>query len=421
MAAGRGWRRSVDSMAGVVTSEPTTRHSVAVLAAGMFVVASGTNVSTPLLVLYRERLDLSTSQTMAIFVVYVVGILASLVIGGALSDRFGRKPIVLPMVGLSGVASLGMIVGRDEFIALLASRMLLGAVSGAVLGVGAAWLLELFGKSNAHRAAWTATLVSFGGFGIGPLISAILYWLAPAPLVLPFLLHAASVAVVLALMVRIPETHRAPVGHRIRPSFGVPREVRRTFALVIVPAVIWMFAFPSTAFALFPVLVGESLDGGEVAIAAAAGSLTAWSGLFARPLVGAVGARRALPIGMGAGVVGYVFGTLAFSTGIWPLLLVAAPLLGAASGTVTVGCLGLAGAMADDARRGSLTSTVYLLGYPGMTMPLIVTTLGSATTTVTALMTVTAIATLATAAVIVFGRRVPLDAPGATPPATLQP
>jgi len=92
------------------------------IAIGMFVVAYGTNVSTPFLVLYKDRLELSASQTMAIFVVYVVGILASLVLGGVLSDRFGRRPIVLPMMALSGIASVGMIFGRDEFIALRSRR-----------------------------------------------------------------------------------------------------------------------------------------------------------------------------------------------------------------------------------------------------------------------------------------------------------
>ena len=89
-------------------------RQVARIAIGMFVVAYGTNVSTPFLVLYKDRLALSASQTMAIFVVYVVGILASLVLGGALSDRFGRRPIVLPMMAMSGIASVGMIFGQTE-------------------------------------------------------------------------------------------------------------------------------------------------------------------------------------------------------------------------------------------------------------------------------------------------------------------
>ena len=276
---------------------PINRQVVRI-AIGMLVVAYGTNVSTPFLVLYKDRLGLSASQTMAIFVVYVVGILASLVLGGALSDRFGRRPVALPMMALSGIASIGMIFGRDEFIALLVSRLLLGAASGAVLGIGAAWLLELFGPGNEQRAALTTTLVSFAGFGGGAPVSALLYWLIPAPLVLPFLLHTVAVVGALVVVWPVNETHRAKPGHRIRPSFGVPVAARRAFLLVILPTVIWMFAFPSMGFALFPVLISDAVDGGEVAIAAAAGAITAWSGIGAKPIVGRLGGRAALPIGM---------------------------------------------------------------------------------------------------------------------------
>lgn len=375
------------------------------IAIGMFIVAYGTNVSTPFLVLYKDRLTLSASQTMAIFVVYVVGILASLVLGGALSDRFGRRPIVLPMIALSGIASIGMIFGRDEFIVLLISRLLLGAASGAVLGVGAAWLLELFGPGHEHRAALTTTLVSFAGFGGGAPVSALFHWLWPSPLVLPFLLHVVAVLGALVVVWPVSETHRAKPGHRVRPSFGVPVAARRSFRLVILPAVIWMFAFPSTGFALFPVLISDSIDGGEVAIAAAAGAITAWGGLGAKPIVGRLGGPVALPIGMACGTLGYVVGTIAFAFDLWPLVLVAAPLLGGAAGVITMSCLALAGGMATNEQRGSLTSTVYLLGYPGMAMPLLVTTIGSVLTISTALVMVTVVAAAATVFVFFAGTR----------------
>ena len=380
-------------------------RQVARIAIGMFVVAYGTNVSTPFLVLYKDRLALSASQTMAIFVVYVVGILASLVLGGALSDRFGRRPIVLPMMAMSGIASVGMIFGRDEFIALLVSRLVLGAASGAVLGVGAAWLRELFGPGNEQRAALTTTLVSFAGFGGGAPVSAVFHWLLPAPLVLPFLLHVVAIVGALGIVWPVSETHRSKPGHRVRPSFGVPVAARRTFLMVILPAVIWMFAFPSMGFALFPVLISDAVEVGEVAIAAAAGTITAWGGLGAKPIVGRLGGRVALPIGMACGTLGYVIGTFAFVTDEWPLVLVAAPLLGVASGVITMSCLALAGAMATNEQRGSLTSTVYLLGYPGMTMPLIVTSIASVLTISTALVMVTIAAAVATVFVFFAGMR----------------
>lgn len=375
------------------------------MTAGIFVVAYGTNVSTPFLVEYRRRLDLTESSTVAIFVVYVVGILGALLLAGSMSDRFGRRPVVIPMTALSGVASLVMIAGRNDLVWLLFGRFLLGAVSGAVLGVGTAWLLELYGPGEEQRAAVRTTLVTFAGFGLGPVTSAVMFWLLPAPLVLPFVIHATAAFIVIVVMLQIPETHQADAGRRIRVSLGVPPAARRAFVIVIVPAAVWVFGFPSAGFALFPVLVSDSISVSDVTVAAAAGALTAWAGIMARPLVIWIGPRAALPFGMAMGTAGYVAGTVAFGADLWPLVLIAAPLLGAASGTITVSCLSLIGIMADDARRGSLTSTFYLLAYPGMAMPLLITTLAELGSTSGVLIGVSMVAACCTVGVFVASRR----------------
>ena len=373
-------------------------------------MAYGTNVSTPFLVEYRRRLDLTESATVAIFVFYVVGIIAALLLAGPMSDRFGRRPIVLPMTALSGIASLVMIVGRDEFVWLLFGRFLLGVVSGAVLGVGTAWLLELYGPGEEQRAAVRITLVTYAGFGIGPVISALMFWLVPSPLVFAFAVHAAASLAVIGLMLRVPETHPADAGQRIRVSLGVPPAARQAFVVVIVPAAIWVFGFPSAGFALFPVLVGDSIGVSDVGVAAAAGALTAWSGLLSRPLVVRIGPRAALPLGMAMGTAGYIVGTVAFAADLWPLVLIAAPLLGAASGTIMVACLSLIGVMADDARRGSLTSSFYLMAYPGMAMPLLITTLADLSSTSGVLIGVSVVAAGCSLVVLAASRRDIVDA-----------
>ena len=162
-----------------------------------------------------------------------------------------------------------------------------------------------------------------------------------APLVAPFVLHAALAFAILLPVLLAPETaSKKPLTKRsVLPS--VPTRGRRLFFFVIVPAAIWVFGFPSTSFALFPVAVAEALPGNEVVIAAAMGFLTAWSALLSRPIVKRLGLRRSIPVGMALGVLGYVCGTIGFATSLWPMVLPAAVLLGAASGTLTAGPLGL--------------------------------------------------------------------------------
>lgn len=387
----------------------TSSHPLT-LAIGVLLVGYGTNVSTPLLVLYKERLSLGDSATMAIFTVYVLGIFATLLLAGPVSDRYGRRMTCIPFVALSGLASLVMILGRDSFALLLFGRFILGAVSGVVLGVGAAWMQELMGPGQEQRAAVLSTVVAYFGFGLGPPISAVFEQVGWDPFVWPYVLHAALTFAFVPFMLSLPETvtrsHRPPP---LRPQLGVPPLALRTFWLVIVPAAIWIFSFPSTSFALFPVIISDAIPDFEVVVGAAAGTLTAWAALLARPVIARVGARAAIPLALTAGTVGYVLGTIAFSTDAWGFVLPAAVLLGGASGTITAASLGVLGEMAEPATRGALNSTVFMLAYPGMAMPIVLTGVANITGLTAALIGVTMLAAAASVwAALVFRRRLTL-------------
>ena len=382
-----------------------TRGDVAIVATAIFIVAYGTNVSTPFLVLYRERLELGDSATMAIFTVYVFGILGALLVSGPLSDRVGRRAVCVPFLVLSGIASIVLIPGRDHFVLLLVGRLLLGVVSGAVLGVGAAWLQELFGREHGQRAAVLTTVVTYAGFGAGPPVSAMFDLFTDSPLVLPFLLPAVMALGFAAVLMRAHETV-VPLSTRSRGriELGIPDGHRREFWLIVFPAAIWVFSFPSASFALFPVLVSDATGGNEVTVAAAAGMITAWSALLSRPTLRRLGPQRTLPVGLAAGTLGYVLGAVAFGLDLWALVLPAAFLLGGASGAISAAVLALLASMADDRTRGALNSTFYLLAYPGMAMPILITAFASFSTLTISLVVVTTLALAATVLAVMTSR-----------------
>lgn len=372
----------------------------------MFLVSWGTNVSTPFLIRYQERLDLGDSATMLIFTVYVVGIIGTLPLAGPVSDRFGRRAVVIPFTLVSALSSLVLVLGRDEFAFLLLGRFLLGVVSGAVLGVSAAWLQELLGPGGAQRAAVMSTLITFGGFGVGPPISALFDSLLPHPLVLPFVLHAVATLAVLPALLSVPETtDPATRPSRVAIDLGVPPAARPLFWRIVVPAAVWVFAFPSTSFALFPVILSDAIPDAEVWVAAISGVVTAWAGMLARPLLRLVRPRVALILGMSMGGTGYLLGTIAFATDVWPLLMPAAALLGCAAGTITAGALGVLASIADPSTRGALNSTFYLLAYPSMAMPIAITGLGSLVGLTAALVVATATVAVVVAIQLVVHRR----------------
>ena len=392
----------------------TTKHTIAV-ALGLFVVGYGTNVSTPFLVLYRDRLGLGANQTQLIFVVYVTGILSTLMIAGQLSDRFGRKRLLVSSLALSAVGSALIIVGRDSFGLLVTGRIVLGVVSGLGLGVGAAWLQELMGPTQQQRAALVATMVTYGGFGAAPPISVLYEWLGPAPLVVPFILHIALTLAIIPAVLRVRETvdvHAAAARGPWRPAvrFGIPATARRQFLIYLAPLAVLVFAFPSMAFALFPVLLSDTVDASAVVLTGLSGTATAWGGLLSRPLIGRLNASTAMGWGAAIGTIGYALGTFAFVTGTWPLVWPSAVLLGAASGVISIAGLTLVGELSDPDSRGALSSTFYLLAYAGMTMPLIVSSLGEVFGTTPVLLVLTGAAALL-AATAPMRQRIAAQAP----------
>ncbi len=374
------------------------------LAAALFAVAWGTNISTPLILRYQDRLGLTDSGAVAIFSVYVGGILLALLGAGRMSDRWGRRPIVIPFTLLSGVGSLIMVVGRDELWLLFAGRFLLGLVSGATLSVGTAWLNEVTAReapsdSDARlRLAGLVTLLLYLGFGFGPITSSLWDRWLPDALVWPYVIHAVACTLAALGLVGLAETKSADPSVSLRPHIGVPADARRTFFGTLTPSAIWVFGFPSVSFALFPVILRDVIGGSDVLVAGVTGSVTALAVLAARPVIVRSGtAWRALGVGGTIGVVGYVIGTTAFLTDAWWIVPAAAVLLGAASGVLMSAGLAITEEIADDDNRGTLSSTFYLVAYSGMLMPLVLTGVGALTSTGAALVGVTIVAALANA------------------------
>jgi MFS family permease len=343
----------------------------------VFVVAFGTNVPTPLLLVYRDELGLSPSALTGAFAVYAAGLVPALLLAGPASDRFGRRPVVAPFVVLSVATSLLFLGAGSSVLLLFVCRFLQGAVSGVVFSVGTAWLGELVG--DPARAARLTTAALGGGWAIGPLVSGLVAQWLPLPTVLPYLVHVALMVVGLALFPRVPETLRE---RRVGPlvDLGVPAGARRAFWLVVLPVAVGVFTFPSTAVTVLPLLLTPSMPQIAVAITGLTAGVTLLTGVFAQPLGRRLGAVVAGPVGLGIGAAG--LGLALLGVGIAaPLLQVAvlvpvALLLGVAYGLCLAAGLTMVGQLASASHRGALTGTFYACAYLGFGVPLLLSLIG---------------------------------------------
>lgn len=341
----------------------------------MFVAAFGTNVPTPLLLIYRDELGLSPTALTGAFGVYAAGLVPALLLAGPASDRFGRRPVVLPFVVLSVVVSLLFVGAGSSVLLLFVCRFLQGAVSGVVFSVGTAWLAELIGEPA--RAARLTTAALGGGWAIGPLTSGLLAQWGPAPTVLPYLLHVALTAAGLVLLPGVPET-LGPALRRPGPliNLGVPAGARTAYWLVVLPIAVGVFAFPSTAVTVLPLLLTPGVPHIAVVVTGLVAGVTLLTGVFAQPLGRRLGAVRAGPTGLAVGAAGLGLSLVGIGLDAWPVLLPVALLLGAGYGLCLAAGLTMIGLLASPTARGALTGTFYACAYLGFGVPLLLSVLG---------------------------------------------
>lgn len=347
----------------------------------VFVVAFGTNVPTPLLLVYRDELGLTSDALTGAFAVYAAGLVPALLLAGPASDRFGRRPVVVPFVVLSVLTSLLFLGAGSSTFLLFLCRFLQGAVSGVVFSVGTAWLVELCG--DAGRSARLTTAALGGGWALGPCLSGVLAQWLPWPTVLPYLMHVALMAVGLALLPGVPET-LAPADRRrgALVNLGVPGPARRPFLLVVLPIAVGVFTFPSTAVTVLPLLLTPTMPEIAVAITGFVAGVTLLTGTLAPPVARRLG-TAAGPVGLGIGAAGLGLALLGVALHSWPILVPTALLLGLGYGLCLTGGLTLVGELASPTARGALTGTFYACAYLGFGVPLLLSVIGGANRGVT--------------------------------------
>ena len=346
------------------------------IAFAMFAVGWGANQFSPILIVYRHELRLTAGQVAGLFLVYALTLIPGLLVGGPASDRFGRRPVVWPFVALSPLATLLLVLGPRSLALIAAGRALAGLCSGVVFGAATAWVREVSPDDglSARRSALALT----AGFGLGPVVAAVLAQWAADPLVVPYLPHLVIGA---AAAVGLAGTPEGSAGRRPRAQpaqrHWPPAAVRtREFWLEVAPASPMVFGSVALAIVVLP----EEVTSARTLSAGFAGLMTALSfaaGValqpFARrlrdPLTGVVAGLCCAAAGAAAGIV-------AVAAADRVLAGLAAVLLGLAYGLCLVSGLRQAEHIAGPDERGAVIACYYALAYLGFAVPYLAAGLG---------------------------------------------
>lgn len=152
-----------------------------VLLACVFVVMIGLGITMPVLPFYVERLALEEGVSRSALVmhvglltgVYALGQFVFAPVWGRLSDRTGRRPLIL--IGIAGYVIAQILFGLATSLWLLyAARILGGILSSATLPVSSAYIADLTThKERSRGMAWLGSAVSLG-FVVGPALGGML-------------------------------------------------------------------------------------------------------------------------------------------------------------------------------------------------------------------------------------------------------
>ncbi|WEV27112.1 MFS transporter [Streptomyces sp. 71268] len=167
------------------------------------------NAATPLYVLWQDELGFSGGTLTVVFASYIVGLLASLLCCGVLSDRFGRRPVLLPALGLALAACL-LFATAHHVTVLIVARLLTGLAVGAAVSAGMAAVTDVAGPDRRRLGALLASSAMVFGAGLGPLLSGVLSETLPAPTVTVFLVEAALLGTAALVVWRMPVPRPVP-------------------------------------------------------------------------------------------------------------------------------------------------------------------------------------------------------------------
>lgn len=314
----------------------------------------GFGIVVPILGQYAERFGASGFTVGVLFAVYSLAQLICAPLLGRLSDRIGRKPVIV--IALIGTAAGSFLTGAATTLWLLFAGRVVDGASGGSLSVAQAAVTDMATPQERPRLLGLLGAAFGVGFVLGPAIGGLAALGGPH---VPFYVAGTLAAInAVAAMVRLPETRKAtaaPTGApRPKRSTGLRWRMPQSAPLRQLALVGGLTVFAFTAFEATFSLFGKRRFGlteaGTSAIFLVVGVVLVimqgrvYGQLAARTPVGRLYLTACLLIAVGLGLV-------AVST-TWVVLVLALVALGVGQGIANPAITTLVAEHAADDRRG---------------------------------------------------------------------
>ena len=342
------------------------------LVAGVLVLSLfAATAPSPLYRVYQDQLRFSALTLTAIFAVYSVAVLITLLAFGSVSDYVGRRPVIVATLAVN-MGGCGLFLAAHGVGLLVAARVLQGAAVGAGEGALGAAMIDLQ-PSGSSLASVGTSAGNFLGQGTGALCTSLLAQYGPAPtkLIWWLLLGLLAAAAIGIHVMPEPGARRPGVLASLRPHVGVPRRVRVAF-VVATPCLIAAWGLCGFYLSLGPSLAVQVIGSPNLV----------WGGLVIFLLTGVAAAAAVagadIPAGraMLAGClilfagVAITFGAVA--TGTAAAFLAGTAVAGVGFGLAFLGAFRMVTALAPPAERAGLVAAIFIVNFLAFSIPAVI-------------------------------------------------
>jgi hypothetical protein len=344
----------------------------AAIAAVFVTFTAASAAPSPLYVVYQQKWGFSATTLTVVFAVYVVGLIAALLVLGALSDHVGRRPVLAAAIALEAVALI-LFLSAGDVTVLLAARLAQGIATGAALTTLGAALVDLNPPHAPGRAGLINGIVPPAGLAIGALGCGALVQFAPEPTHLVWALLLAGMVLSALVVTWMPETvTRRPGGAAsLVPRLGVPARLRGD-VLALTPIIIASWALgglylslgPSVAAGVFG-LSNHLIGGLVVTLLCGPGAITAFAlRKLATPKVLVISGVL-LTIGVAISIVGV-------ETNLVWVAAAGTVLSGIGFGASALATFGTLATLAAPSERAELFTAALVIAYLAFSVPAVV-------------------------------------------------
>ncbi len=305
----------------------------------------GFGIVVPILGVYAERFGASGYAVGWLFATFSLAQLVFAPLLGRLSDRIGRKPVIV--ISLIGTAIGSFVTGAAGALWVLFLGRIIDGASGASLSVAQAAVADIAEPQQRPRLVGMLGAAFGVGFVLGPAIGGLAALGGPH---VPFYVAGVLASInAVAAIIRLPETKRTAAPAR-RRGFALPEQpALRRLAIIGFLTTFAFVAFEAT-FSLFGSARFDLTEGSTAAVFLGIGIVLVLvqGGGFAR-LAERVGVPRLYATGLVVVAIGLVVTGV---SRVWPVLVIGLLLVSVGQGVASPSLTEMVNREAGEERRG---------------------------------------------------------------------